>query len=48
MEPGMHIRRYHGWRNEKELFKIREYIRLNPVQWDMDEENPVNIKKDDK
>jgi len=27
-------------RNEKELFRIKEYIRLNPVQWDMDEENP--------
>lgn len=33
-------------RNEKELFRIREYIRFNPVQWDMDEENPANIKKD--
>jgi REP element-mobilizing transposase RayT len=35
----------HVIRNEKELFRIREYIRINPVQWDMDEENPVNIKK---
>jgi putative transposase len=35
-------------RNEKELFRIREYIRLNPVQWDIDEENPANIKKDNK
>jgi REP element-mobilizing transposase RayT len=31
-------------RNEKELFRIREYICFNPVQWDMDEENPANIK----
>jgi hypothetical protein len=31
-------------RNEKELFRIREYIRFNPVQWDIDEENPENIK----
>jgi len=27
-------------RNEKELFRIREYIRINPAQWDIDEENP--------
>lgn len=37
----------HVIRNEKELFRTREYIRFNPVQWDTDEENPVNIKKDD-
>ncbi len=35
-------------RNENELFRIREYVRFNPVKWDMDEENPVNIKKDNK
>jgi REP element-mobilizing transposase RayT len=29
-------------RNEKELMKISEYIRNNPLQWDMDEENPAN------
>ncbi len=38
----------HVIRNKKELFRIREYIRLNPVQWDIDEENPENINKDDK
>jgi putative transposase len=30
-------------RNEKELMKIREYIRNNPMLWDTDEENPVNL-----
>ena len=29
-------------RNEKELNKIREYITNNPLQWHLDEENPVN------
>ncbi|MEW6601080.1 MAG: hypothetical protein AB1499_08925 [Nitrospirota bacterium] len=33
-------------RDANELFRIREYIRFNPVQWDMDEDNPANIKKD--
>jgi REP element-mobilizing transposase RayT len=27
-------------RNENELFRIREYIHINPAQWDIDEENP--------
>lgn len=27
-------------RNEKELFRIREYISNNPRLWDMDRENP--------
>ena len=48
--PGMPVwqRNYfeHVIRNGKELFRIREYIRFNPVQWDVDEENPVNIQKD--
>ena len=30
-------------RNETELNKIREYIEINPMKWDLDEENPVNI-----
>jgi len=50
--PGMPVwqRNYfeHVIRNEKELSRIREYIRLNPLQWDIDIENPENIKKDDK
>ncbi len=31
-------------RNEIELNKIRQYIQNNPQQWDLDSENPVNIK----
>ncbi len=27
-------------RNEKELYKIREYIIHNPLQWEFDKENP--------
>jgi len=30
-------------RNETELYKIREYIRNNPLQWELDENNPVNV-----
>lgn len=30
-------------RNEIELNKIREYIRNNPTQWDIDKENAVNM-----
>lgn len=32
----------HVIRNEKSLIKIREYIRQNPAQWDLDMENPNN------
>ncbi len=32
----------HIGRNEKELFRIRDYIRFNPINWDSDEENPLN------
>ena len=50
--PGMPVwqRNYfeHVIRNEKELCRIREYIRINPLQWDIDEENPENIKEGDK
>jgi len=31
-------------RNENELFGIRQYIQNNPRQWDMDQENPVNMQ----
>ncbi len=31
-------------RDEKELFKIRYYIQNNPMEWDIDNENPKNIK----
>ena len=30
-------------RNENELYKIRQYIQNNPMQWDIDNENPVNL-----
>lgn len=30
-------------RNENELHRVREYIRLNPLQWDFDRENPYRV-----
>lgn len=36
----------HIIRNENDLDKIRNYIVENPLKWDMDENNPVNIKND--
>ncbi len=30
----------HIIRNEEDLFRIREYILNNPLQWELDEENP--------
>jgi putative transposase len=45
--PGIHVwqRNYHEHviRDEADLCKIREYINNNPLQWDMDRENPENI-----
>lgn len=35
----------HIIRNEKSLQQIREYIRNNPLQWELDRENPLNIHK---
>jgi REP element-mobilizing transposase RayT len=35
----------HIIRNEKEMNKIREYIINNPLQWDLDKENPENIEE---
>ncbi len=32
-------------RNEKEINSIREYIMNNPLKWDLDENNQVNIDK---
>jgi REP element-mobilizing transposase RayT len=32
----------HIIRNEKELYAIRKYIRNNPLQWELDQENPKN------
>ncbi|MEW6685620.1 MAG: transposase [Candidatus Edwardsbacteria bacterium] len=34
----------HIIRNEKSLNKIRQYIIENPLYWDLDEENPINVK----
>ncbi len=34
----------HVIRNEKDLRSIQEYIINNPLQWELDENNPVNIK----
>ncbi len=35
----------HVIRKDESLDKVREYIRNNPKQWELDEENPINIKK---
>jgi len=35
----------HVIRDEKSLEKIREYIQNNPLQWELDEENPNNLPK---
>ena len=35
----------HIIRNEKELNQIREYVLNNPLQWELDNEHPQNIKK---
>jgi len=46
---GIHVwqRNYyeHIIRDEKELNQIREYIVNNPIQWELDTENPQNIKE---
>jgi hypothetical protein len=31
-------------RDADELNRIREYIDLNPLQWDLDRENPRNAR----
>ena len=35
-------------RNESELNHIREYIRNNPIQWELDKLNPGYITNNDK
>ncbi len=35
----------HIIRDEKNLNKIREYIINNPITWELDDENPKNIKR---
>jgi hypothetical protein len=32
----------HIIRNENELNRIREYIQNNPLEWDLDRENPLS------
>lgn len=32
----------HIGRDEKELYTVRQYIRNNPLNWDVDEENPIS------
>jgi len=34
----------HVIRNDDDLNEIREYIINNPLKWDLDRENPINIK----
>ena len=36
----------HIIRDRKDLDRIREYIVGNPFQWEDDEENPANVKRD--
>ena len=33
-------------RNEPELYKIRKYIKLNPLKWEIEKNNPDNIDYD--
>lgn len=35
----------HIVRNELDLNRVREYIRANPLQWSVDEENPENLPR---
>jgi REP-associated tyrosine transposase len=35
----------HIIRNEEDHFRIREYIQNNPLQWELDEENPDRLKR---
>ena len=37
----------HVVRNDDDLNEIREYIINNPLKWDLDKENPSNIKQGD-
>ena len=34
----------HAIRNDDNLNEIREYIINNPLKWDLDKENPINIQ----
>ena len=37
----------HVIRDEASLLRIREYIATNPLQWQLDRENPDRIGEDD-
>ncbi len=45
--PGMRVwqRNFydHIIRDERDLYKIRNYIQENPLKWEIDRENPVNL-----
>lgn len=50
--PGISIwqRNFHERviRDERELNQIREYVNHNPLSWDLDRNNPENIKMEDR
>ncbi len=31
-------------RNERELFNIRQYIKQNPLRWELEKNNPENLE----
>jgi REP element-mobilizing transposase RayT len=45
--PNIHVWQHnyyeHVIRNETDLDEIREYITNNPLKWDLDSENPLNV-----
>jgi len=49
-ETGIWQRNYyeHIIRNDKDMQKKTDYINANPLLWDQDDENPINIKPDSK
>ena len=46
--PDLHVwqRNYHEHviRNDNDLYDARKYIRENPLNWDIDDYNPINIR----
>jgi hypothetical protein len=47
--PGAHVLQYrfhdHVIRNEQELFRIRNYIRNNPINWGNDKFNRADVNR---
>ena len=35
----------HVIRNDKEINRAREYILINPLKWELDQENPENMNE---